>query len=226
VLNTTTARTNLGLGTAATTAATDYATAAQGTLATNAVPKGTVTLKGDLFTATAASTPARLAVGANNTVLVADSVAATGNKWAAVTKAMLSTAAGEVAGAWTAYTPTWVNLTVGNGVQAAAYMQIGKTVHFRISLTGGTTSSMSGVPTVTIPVAAFAGIVQIIPASYLDGGVRFWVGVGRISGSTITFIQTESGSTGQVASAVTSPSTLNWFGNTDTIQCGGTYQAA
>jgi hypothetical protein len=36
--NYTTARTNLGLGTAATTAATDYATAAQGTLATNAAP--------------------------------------------------------------------------------------------------------------------------------------------------------------------------------------------
>ena len=38
--NTTTARTNLGLGTAATTAASDYATAAQGTLATSALQSG------------------------------------------------------------------------------------------------------------------------------------------------------------------------------------------
>ena len=38
--------------------------------------------KGDLISATAADTPARLAVGANGTVLTADSTTATGLKWA------------------------------------------------------------------------------------------------------------------------------------------------
>ena len=44
------ARTNLGLGTAATTAATDYATAAQGTLADNALPKAGGAMTGAITT--------------------------------------------------------------------------------------------------------------------------------------------------------------------------------
>ncbi len=39
--------------------------------------------KADILTATAADTPARLAVGANDTILTADSSTATGLKWAA-----------------------------------------------------------------------------------------------------------------------------------------------
>jgi hypothetical protein len=42
-----------------------------------------VDAKGDLIAAVAADTPARLAVGANDTVLTADSTTATGLKWAA-----------------------------------------------------------------------------------------------------------------------------------------------
>lgn len=49
-----------------------------------AVVKSTFTTKGDIIAATAASTPARLAVGANDTVLTADSTAASGVKWAAI----------------------------------------------------------------------------------------------------------------------------------------------
>jgi hypothetical protein len=48
----------------------------------NAIQNAIVDAKGDLIAATAADTPARLAVGTNGQVLTADSTAATGLKWA------------------------------------------------------------------------------------------------------------------------------------------------
>ena len=48
----------------------------------NAIQNTIVDAKGDLITATAADTPARLAVGTNGQTLVADSAEATGLKWA------------------------------------------------------------------------------------------------------------------------------------------------
>ncbi len=47
----------------------------------NAIQNAIVDAKGDLISATAADTPARLAVGTDGQVLIADSTAATGLKW-------------------------------------------------------------------------------------------------------------------------------------------------
>ena len=51
--------------------------------ASNPISANIVDAKGDIIAATAADTVSRLAVGANNTVLTADSSTATGLKWAA-----------------------------------------------------------------------------------------------------------------------------------------------
>jgi hypothetical protein len=47
------------------------------------IPKSTLTAKGSIVAASGAATPANLSVGANDTVLTADSTTATGLKWAA-----------------------------------------------------------------------------------------------------------------------------------------------
>jgi len=65
-----------------------------------AIAKTIVDAKGDLIAATAADTVARLAVGANDTVLTADSTTATGLKWAAASSGgMTSIASGTLSGA-------------------------------------------------------------------------------------------------------------------------------
>jgi len=68
----------------ATKAAYDLANTAN-TAAAAAIPNSIIDAKGDLIAATAADTPARLAVGTNGQYLQADSTAATGLKWATVT---------------------------------------------------------------------------------------------------------------------------------------------
>jgi hypothetical protein len=63
---------------------------------TNAIQNAIVDAKGDLIGATAADTPARLAVGTNGQVLTADSTAATGLAWA--TASTSATSLGYTAG--------------------------------------------------------------------------------------------------------------------------------
>lgn len=66
----------------------------------NAIQNAIVDAKGDLIAASAADTPARLAVGSNGQVLTADSTASTGLKWASVSSGSWSLAAtGSLTGA-------------------------------------------------------------------------------------------------------------------------------
>lgn len=69
---------------AVTTNTTQIATTAfvSAEITNDAVVKTVATAKGDIFAATASATVTRLGVGANGTVLTADSTAATGLKWA------------------------------------------------------------------------------------------------------------------------------------------------
>lgn len=54
--------------------------------------------------------------------------------------------------AWTSYTPTWTNVTLGTSpTQASAYMNAGKLYIVRISLTLGTGGALTGAPEFTLP---------------------------------------------------------------------------
>lgn len=80
----------------------------------NAIQNAIVDAKGDLIAATAADTPARLAVGADNNFLQAASGQATGLQWG---------------GTYTTYTPTVnQNGSVATSSAAGRYLRIGKFV--------------------------------------------------------------------------------------------------
>jgi hypothetical protein len=82
-------------------------------LSTNKVDKTIVDAKGDLIAATAADTVARLAVGTNNKVLVADSAQSTGLKWG---DALLDGGANGMLVRTALATTVARTLTAGNGV--------------------------------------------------------------------------------------------------------------
>ena len=59
--------------------------------------------------------------------------------------------------AWTSYTPTFTNFTLGNGViTLAKYAKLGKIVFVKVLVTLGTTSSVSGRIGFSLPVTATA----------------------------------------------------------------------
>lgn len=63
--------------------------------------------------------------------------------------------------AYQTYSPTWTNLTVGNGTLVARYQQTGKNLYIRIELTFGTTTTVSGSIGVSLPVTAVSSYTNL-----------------------------------------------------------------
>jgi hypothetical protein len=117
----------------------------------NAIQNAIVDAKGDLIAATAADTPARLAVGTNGQILTADSTTATGLKWASAASSgdFTKITSGTFSGASSfsvdsVFSSTYANykiIVVGtSGGGTAASIQL----RFRTGASTNTTSNYSG----------------------------------------------------------------------------------
>ena len=81
----------------------------------NAIPKATITAKGDLLVGTGASTPTNLGVGADGTTLVANSASATGVSWATPVASLANPVINGGFDIWQrGISPTWIANNSGN----------------------------------------------------------------------------------------------------------------
>ena len=120
------------------------------------VPKSIVDAKGDLIAGTAADTAARLAVGANNTVLTADSSTATGLKWAAPA----------------ASTPTFVGCALTNSVTQSIANNTYQALTFNTEVfdTDGFHDTSTNTNRITIPSGKAGKYLVTVTATFATNG--------------------------------------------------------
>jgi hypothetical protein len=175
--------------------------------------------KGDLITATAADTPARLAVGTNGQTLVANSATASGLEWQ-------TPAGGSVT--YTTWTPTYTNFTLGNGTLVARYGTSGKFVQFTFAVQLGSTSSVSGTIRFSLPKTpknTTLDLEQFVFTAFLDAGTDIYFGATELS-PTDGYVYAMLSNGTYVSRTGTSATVPFTWSTGDVIQITGVYEEA
>lgn len=94
-------------------------------------------------------------------------------------------------GAWTSYTPSWTNVTIGNAIVNANYTTIGKFTTVRISVVWGTGTSASGNIIFSLPVTAVA-IGGTANVGFIGYGTMYDVSAGAVFSSNLTMPSTST----------------------------------
>ena len=175
----------------------------------NAIQNAIVDAKGDLISATAADTPARLAVGANGTVLTADSAEATGLKWAAaagggkVLQVVNATTTTETAITSTSYNDSTITATItptlntskililiSGAAQAYGTASDNTIGGFTNLLRGATQLHQTLTPYYVVPSNGGTNISSSFSSSYLDSPATTSATTYKVQGKTLAGSQT------------------------------------
>ena len=131
--------------------------------------------------------------------------------------------------AWTSWTPVYTNLTVGNGTISARYKQIGKTVFIKHSFTFGSTSSISGNVTLTLPITAKSdSLYSSTMVNLTDADGSYSIGHVWHNGQTtmqIWGIQSTGGNGTRIAWSGLSSTFPHTWATSDSINFVYTYEA-
>jgi hypothetical protein len=128
--------------------------------------------------------------------------------------------------AWTSYTPTWTNLTVGNATQAFRYKQIGKTVFVTGLITLGSTSSVTGLIQFTNPVNHNTSNLQWVNTNVLLYRGGFNIGYMYPNGTGAWYVRALNSSTTYLSSSDTSSTVPGTWTTGDFITVQYVYEAA
>jgi hypothetical protein len=169
-----------------------------------------IAAKGDLIAGTGSQTFDNLTVGANNTMLVGDSTAATG----------LAYKSAATLYAYSSWTPTLGAITIGNGNVNARFARIGKTVNFMLIISLGSTTAVTGRITFTLP--STANQLTNFSGMYSQSGSDFMANIFHTGGTVYCDAVLASGTyaSGTQTNATTP---FTWGANTY-VFVNGTYE--
>lgn len=122
-------------------------------------------------------------------------------------------------GAWTTFTPTMTNVTLGNGTLTGRYALSGKSCFVNITFTMGSTSSVSGVIKFNLPVQAANTNRQTLSVSALDSGTNYRMGVCVIDANATLTTHINGDNTAEWNTTVP----ITWA-NGDLISISGAYE--
>jgi hypothetical protein len=125
-----------------------------------------------------------------------------------------------------AFTPTWTNLTVGNGTVTARYIALGRFTYASIKFVFGSTSSITGTVSVSLPVAASATFTNqyIGQVRMLDASFGFFSGtIQQLSGTAGEILVTRSDGVYASDSLINATIPMTWV-TTDTMYINMFYQ--
>jgi len=125
---------------------------------------------------------------------------------------------------WQAFTPSWTNVTVGNGTATGKYFIFGDLVVFRVDLAFGSTTTLAVGARVNFPVTAETGAsfcVGLGTAIDASASARFGIRLELASGTALAFFADNGTSLVDVAATVP----FTWT-TSDELHILGVYEAA
>jgi hypothetical protein len=134
--------------------------------------------------------------------------------------------------AWASYSPTPTGITIGNGTVTALWKQIGKEIIVDAVITFGSTTSVTGAVSISLPATAatrYGSLFSVVDgvSALNDSGIATYVGVVFFNNSTSTANIRVSNASGTYLATTELSSTVPFtWGTGDSIQTKFNYEPA